>query len=1356
MLLILVLTAICSAGYSQVYQQILKDSKTKNFKEIVQQVEAYYQDKDKGKGSGYKQFKRWEYFHRKRLDANGNLINISGEEYDELNDYHDSRAANARIGGPSTVPGNWQPLGPLTHNFSNQNGRINTIVVDPHNSRYIYAGSPSGGLWRSVDDGKSWQCLTDNISSCVGISSIVIDPRSPVANRTLYILTGDKDGGDTNFIGIFKSIDNGSSWSKVDFAYPYAFSMYNKLVMHPGNSKIFFMINQEGIFKSTTQGTTWVLEAEGNFSDLEFNPTNPAIMYATGEAGTYRSINSGDNWKKVTSIIPTSDRNELAVSPADPDYVYLFIGQRSVASLYRSTDKGLTFSKIATDMNMQSVALGQYHYNLAMAVSPTDAETVFVGGIYAYKSTDGGRQWSIEYFGHVDFHSLDFYNGWLYAGNDGGIVRQNAEAGIPYQDLSQGFSVSQIYSLGIDHQDSDHILIGTQDNGAIDLTKTKGKAIHEGDGMECFIDPLNPSIWYTSTQHGDLYRTDNGGEELKYIKPPVQGGMWFTPFIMDPSDNRVIYAAYQDVWKNTMRGDVPWVNITNGAAGSEYVEAIAVAPSNSNFIYLAKWATNSYVLYKTTDGGKTWNTITLPENTSVTDIAIHPMNPNILWVSSGAFGYVKAARSMNGGGTWTDLTGSLPDAPANSIAYQKGSNNGIYLGTDLGVFYRDDSMTDWIPFDDGIPYSIVTDLEINAEKGKIYAATYGRGAWISNVHVNGLPVVSITKPAQDQIYQAPASITINAVATDKGGSIARVEFYSGTKLLFSDATSPYSYVFRNVRAGNYKLIAKAIDNTGGVDTTSVSVTVNPGLACLGAGSINLETWTDVSGTSISSIPVTNAPDETQALLEFKSSSNTGDRYGSRVRGYLCVPATGNYTFWIASNDNSELWLSPDDDDENKIKIASVIGATNPLQWDKFPSQRSAAIKLIAGQRYYIEALHKEGTGSDHLAVGLQMPDETFARPIPGSMLIPFMPLDNDAPSITITQSLHAENTQSSATTITINAQANDRDGSIKKIEFYHGEMKLGEDLTSPYSFTWSNVQPGSYAIHAKATDNLNAVSTSSGINIQVNATCLATGTISIEYWEGVSGTSVNAIPSSMPPSRDGNLGTFEISGSASTNYGTRVRGYICAPANGNYTFWISSNDNSELWLSTDSDPDQKVKIASVSGATNSQEWNKFTSQQSLPVPLMQNKRYYIEALHKQGAGAGNLAVGWQLPNGILERPISGSRLSPFGTDVSSAARPGQERTNSANRLEAFSIFPNPVTDGNVTLSITLPEMENHNLGGILSIITVTGETIHSQSIQCNVSCSALEVTLNKDLTAGVYLVNVTINERRFSQRLFVQ
>jgi hypothetical protein len=187
-------------------------------------------------------------------------------------------------------------------------------------------------------------------------------------------------------------------------------------------------------------------------------------------------------------------------------------------------------------------------------------------------------------------------------------------------------------------------------------------------------------------------------------------------------------------------------------------------------------------------------------------------------------------------------------------------------------------------------------------------------------------------------------------------------------------------------------------NVNGCTATSTelvtTISCGSSSACAGTGSITHEYWADVPGDGISAIPLNSSPNQVNQLPTFATPVDIGDNYGQRLRGYLCPPVNGVYQFYLAGDDQVELWLSSDEDPSHKQKIAYIDGWSMPNDYYAYASQQSAPIYLQAGQRYYVEALHKEGSGGDHLSVGWQLPDGTLHRPIAGTHLIPLTPEPN--------------------------------------------------------------------------------------------------------------------------------------------------------------------------------------------------------------------------------------------------------------------------------------------------------------------------------------------------------------------------
>lgn len=302
------------------------------------------------------------------------------------------------------------------------------------------------------------------------------------------------------------------------------------------------------------------------------------------------------------------------------------------------------------------------------------------------------------------------------------------------------------------------------------------------------------------------------------------------------------------------------------------------------------------------------------------------------------------------------------------------------------------------------------------------------------------------------------------------------------------------------------------------------------------------------------------------------------------------------------------------------------------------------------------------------------------------------------------------------------------------------------------------VMPGEYLVCATPYTGINGTGTrgiAQCVRIKViagipTAGCEGAGSIFREVWPGVTGQYVSDIPLSTAPALTSELYKFEgPTGETGVgdNYGARIRGYICPPETGNYYFWIASDDRSELWLSRDSNPANKVKIAGVSGYTGSRQWTKYSSQRSGLIPLTASTRYYVEVLHKESRFADHVAVGWQLPGGKLERPIPGYRLIPYSH---ASATDFESKTFDDN---AVSIFPNPMTaSGNVFRISVAP---NGDSGEVLIEITNSlGETIRSFKPTRD-DQEHLSVNLSDRLPVGVYFVTISTTAGIHVRKLLV-
>ncbi len=421
---------------------------------------------------------------------------------------------------------------------------------------------------------------------------------------------------------------------------------------------------------------------------------------------------------------------QIAVTEANPNYVYFFSYENGI---YRSENSGSTF----TMRSVSPTEGSQGWYDLAMAASHVNPEEVHVGEINTYRSLNGGQswvkttewQWGNSYgYTHCDIHEMVFYGGTLYVGSDG-LISKSTDNGNNWTDLTQGICIRQFYRIAGSRTNPYKLMGGSQDNGTSVYTNDHWHEWLGADGMEAAIDHSNENIVYGTSQGGNFYKSNNGGNGGNVSITQPGAGAWVTPFVMHPSNPLTLFVGTTNVRKTT-NGMMSWTTISNLGTGT--IRNMYISESDPDYLYVSK----SEAIYRTTDGGDTWDNITsgLPD-LFITYIAVHPLDPEMVAVSLSGFNEgEKVFISYDAGDTWENFSFNLPNIPANCVIFNNDEGHGLYVGMDVGIYYIDNSLVEWEPFFEGLPNVIVNEMEIHYESGKIRAGTYGRGLWESDLH----------------------------------------------------------------------------------------------------------------------------------------------------------------------------------------------------------------------------------------------------------------------------------------------------------------------------------------------------------------------------------------------------------------------------------------------------------------------------------------------------------------------------------------------------------------------------------------------------------------------------------------------
>lgn len=369
----------------------------------------------------------------------------------------------------------------------------------------------------------------------------------------------------------------------------------------------------------------------------------------------------------------------------------------------------------------------------------------------------------------------------------------------------------------------------------------------------------------------------------------------------------------------------------------------------------------------------------------------------------------------------------------------------------------------------------------------VFEATPDQGTVVlangNTVSTNLPPVVNLTSPLNQAIFTAPATITINATATDADGTVSTVQFFNGTTLLGSDATAPYSFSFTNVVAGTYLLKVVATDNKGATASSQVvtivvnnpSVTRAPfnGTPLSIPGTIQIEEY-DLGGEGVAFHETTtgNSGNSNLRASDPVDIETTTDEGGGINVGWIATGEWLEYTVNVMASASYILELRVAAADATRklhiemdgINISGTIAIPNTGGYQSFQTVTVNNINLTAGQKIMRIVMDESYFNINYVK---------FRSPLP-----------NVSPAITII-SPDDSTTFTAPASITINASAIDTDGTVSNVKFYNGTTLLATDVSAPYSFTWTAVAEGAYTITAVATDNSGATATSQFVTVLV-------------------------------------------------------------------------------------------------------------------------------------------------------------------------------------------------------------------------------------------------------------------------------
>ncbi len=566
-------------------------------------------------------------------------------------------------------------------------GRIADIAIHPENENIRYVAVASGGVWKSVNAGVTWDPIFDNEGS-YSTGCVTIDPNNP---HVVWVGTGENDGGRHIGFGdgIYKSEDGGKSWKNMGLKNSEHLS---KIIVHPDNSDVIYVASQgplwskggeRGFYKSTDGGQTWTKtlgdEEWNGVTDIVVDPRDANRIYAATwerhrtvaaymgggpKTAIYRSDDAGDTWTKLSSGLPQGKMGKigLAISYQQPDIVYAAIElERRTGGLYKSTDRGATWSK---QSNAVSGATGPHYYQ-ELYSSPHHFDWLYLMDTDVQISKDGGKTFTrlnTEHR-HVDNHALAFKKSdpdYLMIGTDGGVY-ESFDLGAQWRYFPN-IPITQFYKVAVDDAAPFYnIYGGTQDNstqgGPSRTDNVQGiqnsdwRVVLNWDGHQPATEPGNPDIIYAERQQGALSRIDMTTGEAIDIQPQpgadedYERFNWDAPILVSPHKATRLYFASQRVWVSENRGD-SWKTISGDLTRNEERLELPIMGGKQSW-------------------DSPWDVVAMSNYNTITSLAESPVQEGLVYAGTDD-GLVQV--TDNGGANWRSIeVGTMPGVPATAF-----------------------------------------------------------------------------------------------------------------------------------------------------------------------------------------------------------------------------------------------------------------------------------------------------------------------------------------------------------------------------------------------------------------------------------------------------------------------------------------------------------------------------------------------------------------------------------------------------------------------------------------------------------------------------------------------------------------